>query len=69
MSKKVKTLADSEWVITIQLETGGEIVYGPIEARYTDSYAAPCPENVGLLLAGRLAELVDQTRKRKGKSD
>lgn len=63
MTKKIKTLPDSEWVITIRLETGGKTVYGPIEARYTDSYAAPCPENVGMLLSGRLAELIGTTRK------
>lgn len=63
---RVSAVPDSEWVVTVRFEHKGEPV-GEWEGRYADSYAAPCPENVAVLMLSRLQYGIEQTRKKKGK--
>lgn len=67
MARKPATIPDAEWVIDIRCETSDGVLFGPITARYSDSYAAQRPEDVGTLVGKRLAEHIEMTRTKKGR--
>ena len=62
-----KVIANSEWVVTIQLEIDGRNSGQPLELRYTDSYLAANPDTTGWLLASALTERALKLHPRKGR--
>lgn len=49
--KPAQQIADSEWIITVQLEIAGEPVGDAVRLAYSDSYLAKSPSSVGYLIS------------------